>query len=155
MAQFEPGLLDKLLDASSSPAATRRRLSLEDVKRAVAEDVEALLNTRAVLAADTLAGLPQCQRSLLSFGVQDFSGLSLASHQDRRFICQSIQQAIEWHEPRLRRVKVTLEAHERSVNALRFSIEALLVVDTAEEPVDFDAMLQPSTLQYSVAQVLR
>ena len=39
---------------------------------------------------------------------------------------------------------------DNSVNRLKFSITALLVVSTSEEPVNFDALLQPSTLQYSI-----
>jgi type VI secretion system protein ImpF len=49
-------------------------------------------------------------------------------------------------------VAVTLELNEQSTNALNFAIQALLVVHPAEEPVSFDAMLQPSTLQYSVTR---
>ena len=35
---------------------------------------------------------------------------------------------------------------------LCFAIQALLVVHPAEEPVNFDVMLQPATLQYSVTR---
>jgi type VI secretion system protein ImpF len=52
----------------------------------------------------------------------------------------------------LQQVAVTLELNEQSTNALNFAIQALLVVHPAEEPVSFDAMLQPSTLQYSVTR---
>jgi type VI secretion system protein ImpF len=52
----------------------------------------------------------------------------------------------------LQQVQVTFELNEQSTNALYFAIQALLVVHPAEEPVNFDAMLQPSTLQYSVAR---
>ena len=99
-----------------------------------------------------LAALPECQKSVLTYGLNDFAGLSLASHYDRTFICKSIQQAIARHEPRLKQVAVTLELNEQSTNALYFAIQALLVVHPAEEPVSFDAMLQPSTLQYSVSR---
>lgn len=89
---------------------------------------------------------------VLTYGLNDFAGLSLASHYDRAFICKSIQQAIARHEPRLQQVQVTFELNEQSTNALYFAIQALLVVHPAEEPVSFDAMLQPSTLQYSVTR---
>jgi type VI protein secretion system component VasA len=58
--------------------------------------------------------------------------------------------------PRLRKVKAVLEVRdENSVNRLRFSITALLVVSTSEETVNFDALLQPSTLQYSISKAGR
>ncbi|MGH8780407.1 type VI secretion system baseplate subunit TssE [Paraburkholderia sp.] len=154
MKRFEPSFLDKLFDDEphlpASPAM--RQLSLEELKGTVARDVEAILNTRISLTEHDLAELPECRRSVLTYGLNDFAGLSLASHYDRTFICKSIQQAIERHEPRLQQVAVTLELNEQSTNALNFAIQALLVVHPAEEPVSFDAMLQPSTLQYSVTR---
>jgi type VI secretion system protein ImpF len=36
------------------------------------------------------------------------------------------------------------------VNRLNFSITALLVASSSQEPVNFDAVLQRSTLQYSI-----
>ena len=68
------------------------------------------------------------------------------------FSSQSIQQAIARHEPRLQQVSVKLELNEQSTSALNFAIRAVLIVHPAEEPVSFDAMLLPSTLQYSVTR---
>ena len=154
MKRFEPSFLDKLFDDEphlpASPAM--RQLSLEELKATVARDVEAILNTRIALTEHELLALPECRKSVLTYGLNDFAGLSLASHYDRTFICKSIQQAIERHEPRLQQVAVTLEMNQQSTNALYFAIQALLVVHPAEEPVSFDAMLQPSTLQYSVTR---
>jgi type VI secretion system protein ImpF len=157
MKRFEPSLLDKLFDDDPhSPApAAMRQWSLEELKGRVARDVEALLNTRIVMTEAELAKLPECQRSVLTYGLNDFAGLSLASHDDRTFICGSIEQAIARHEPRLREVRVALEVNEQSTNALNFVIRAKLVVHPAEEPVSFDAMLQASTLQYSVTRSRR
>ncbi|RDU95044.1 type VI secretion system baseplate subunit TssE [Trinickia dinghuensis] len=157
MKRFEPSLLDKLFDddpRSPAPVAMRQ-WSLEELKGRVARDVESLLNTRIVLTEDELEKLPECQRSVLTYGLNDFAGLSLASHYDRTFICESIEQAIARHEPRLREVRVSLEVNEQSTNALYFVIRAKLVVHPAEEPVSFDAMLQASTLQYSVTRSRR
>ena len=47
---------------------------------------------------------------------------------------------------------VTLELHRNSINALFFSINAVLFVRPIEEPVAFDALLQPTSLQYSVSR---
>ena len=45
---------------------------------------------------------------------------------------------------------MTLRLDRRAINALFFDIAAILVVRPAREPVSFDAMLQPTTLRYSV-----
>lgn len=151
MKGFEPSLFDKLFDDTPLQAA-RRRLSMDEVKDSVARDLEALLNTRTIIDESLSPRFPHALRSISSFGLNDFSGMSLASVNDRREICASIERAIARHEPRLKDIQVDLELDRRSINALFFSIRAVLVVRPAQEPVSFDAMLQPTTLQYSIAR---
>jgi type VI secretion system protein ImpF len=152
MKRFEPSLLDKLFDDNPNgiDGPMVRSMSLDELKASVARDLEALLNTRMVFSGERLAGFPECTKSVLTYGLDDFSGLSLASDNDRKFICASIQNAITRHEPRLRDVKVELEIRQHSTNALFFAIEGLLVVQSANEKVNFDARLQPAIQQYSV-----
>jgi predicted component of type VI protein secretion system len=69
----------------------------------------------------------------------DFADRSLSSPSDRAYICERLEKTIERHEPRLRKVKAMLEVRDdNSVNRLKFSITALLVVSTTEEPVNLD-----------------
>jgi len=151
MKGFELTLFDKLFD-DSPIAPVRRRLSVDELKDCVARDLEDLLNARTAVEEDLGERFPEAMRSLLTFGLSDFAGMSLSSVHDRTRICASLERAIARHEPRLRDVQVILELDRRSVNALFFSIRALLVVKPAHEPVSFDAMLQPTTLQYSVSK---
>lgn len=148
---FEPSLFDKLFDDLPVRAA-RWRLTLEQLKDSVARDLEALLNTRVIFDEESARSFPLAARSVAGFGLSDFAGLSLANVHDRRRICASIAAAISAHEPRLRDVRVELELHRKTVNALYFSINAVLFVRPAQEPVAFDAMLQPTSLQYSVSR---
>ena len=78
--------------------------------------------------------------------------MSLASSEDRAHICRCLEKSIGRHEPRLRNVRASLEIQDGSINRLNFAIAALLVVSSAKEPVNFDAVLQPSTLQYSISK---
>ncbi len=151
---FEPSFFDKLFDDQPMGAA-RRRLSLEQLKDSVARDLEALLNTRVLIDAAVAESFPMTTRSVVGFGLSDFAGLSLANVHHRRNICASIESAIAAHEPRLRQVRVELELHRKTVNALYFSINAVLVVRPAQEPVSFDALLTPTSLQYSVSRQRR
>lgn len=148
---FEPSLFDKLFD-DLPVGAVRRRLSLDQLKDSVARDLEALLNTRAILDEQWCNDFPLAADSVAGFGMSDFAGLSLANVHDRRRICTAIEGAIAAHEPRLRDVRVALELHRKTVNALYFSINAVLYVRPAQEPVAFDALLQPTSLQYSVSR---
>lgn len=154
MKGVEPSLLDKLFD--DNVRQTRdgifKRVSVEEYKDSVARDVESLLNNRRIFDEEQLKAYPECQRSLMTYGIHDFSGLSLASSFDRAYICNSLEKAISRHEGRLRQVHVELVQDQQSVGALRFSIKALLVMHPSHEPISFDAMLQSSTLQYSITR---
>jgi len=160
MKGFTPGLFDRLLGvpargAAGATNATVSRISAEDLKDAVARDLEALLNTRAVLPEELLEDYPECSRSILNYGLNDFADRSLSSPSDRAHICACLEKVIGRHEPRLRNVKASLEIREGAVNRLNFSITALLVASTSQEPVNFDAVLQRSTLQYSISKAGR
>ncbi|MDR2852970.1 MAG: type VI secretion system baseplate subunit TssE [Burkholderiaceae bacterium] len=157
MATFEPGLFDKLfhLDRRGLVSSTLRVLSLDDLKNALARDLEALLNTRMAFTEDMLEAFPKCAKSVLTYGINDFSGLALASHDDRAHICASLTRAIERHEPRLQQVNVTLrmdESARSNTNVLYFGILAKLTLPGISESVSYDAFLQPTILQYSVAR---
>lgn len=136
-----PSLLDRLCGAPP-------RQSLEELKEAVARDLEALLNTRCCIGPEP-DGFPECARSLLTYGLADFAGRSLGSASDRDWICACLKAAIERHEPRLKNVVAQLEADAGSINRIRFSIRATLVARSGET-VSFDADLQPSSLHYTI-----
>lgn len=150
MKAVTPGLFDRLLDVPVRSGPAGSRAALEDLKDAVARDLEALLNTRSALPEALLDKYPECRASILGYGLGDFAGLSLSSPDDRAHICSCLEQAIARHEPRLRNVKAMLEVGGVEVNRLNFSIKALLVVSSSQETVNFDAVLQPSSLRYSI-----
>jgi len=154
---FTPGLLDRLMERPGAAASggTVARVSLEEMKDSVARDLEALLNTRAVLPESLFQRFPECVRSIATYGLHDFAGLSLSSTDDRAFICRCLEQAIARHEPRLRNVQARLELREDAVNRLNFAITAIMVVSAAHEPVNFDAVLQPSSLHYTISKARR
>ncbi|KAF1712001.1 type VI secretion system baseplate subunit TssE [Pseudoxanthomonas kalamensis DSM 18571] len=158
MKGFEPSLLEKLLDdapKSAAAAGTFKSVSLEQYKESVARDLEGLLNSRAAYDEDQLEAFPHCRQSLMTYGLRDFSGMSLANAYDRAAICRSLEQAIARHEPRLANVKVAFNTGLRSTSALHFSIHGLLNTQPAREPISFDAMLQTSTNHYSIKRARR
>ncbi|HEU4620964.1 MAG TPA: type VI secretion system baseplate subunit TssE [Burkholderiaceae bacterium] len=157
MKGFAPSLIDKLLaaDTASPSSGAVRRLSLEELKESVARDIESLLNSRATGDDARLKRFPHARDSIVSYGLNDFSGLSLASSYDRLFICRSIEQTIVRHEKRLTDVRVGLGHDANLTNRLHFTIHALLQVHPLSEPVNFDAMLTPTTQQYSVSRARR
>jgi len=150
---FAPTIFDKLFDnepRSTTENNSLRRLNIEELKESVAEDLETLLNSRRGHSDERLQDYAQAAESILSFGIIDFVGLSLSNPADCHRICRGIEQTVQRHEKRLSNVRVTLENDRYATNTLRFNIHALLVVYPAREPVNFDALLQPTTQQYSI-----
>jgi type VI secretion system protein ImpF len=157
-AKYQPTLFERLADQAPREQHEKHPLRLitaEELKESVARDLEALLNCRCASGDDFLDGYPEAQQSICSYGMNDFVGLSLANPADRNHICRSLERTIAIHERRLKQVHVSLSLENGAVNRLKFSINALLIVHPSTEPVFFDALLQPSTLQYSVMSTRR
>ena len=151
--QILASVLDRLINedpGASREALPRRSQTLGELETTVAHDLEALLNTRREALADLSPEYCEVNRSLVVYGLPDFTALSLQSREDCDRIRRAVEQAVNNFEPRLERARVTLEASPRHDRGLRFQIEALLNVEPAPEPVMFDAVLQLSTQKYVV-----
>ena len=138
------GLMDRLVDVPL-PEDRGRPTPVHEIRNSVSRDLEDLLNTRsegARLIADTFK---ECRNSSLTYGILDFSSYSVLSPQDRDRIRRSLEQAIALHETRLTRVRVSLEPQREADRALRFRVDALLVLGEDNEKVQFDAVLQVAT----------
>ena len=150
--RITPSIYDRLLDdkpyeEKDDPAD--RHFDFDRYKRAVSRDLEMLLNTRREPLGD-LSPYPETRRSLLAYGLPDFTAMSLKNEADRKRIISEVEQTIALFEPRLAQVRVTLESSDELRPTLGFRIDALLKVDPAPEPVTFDAVLQINTQHYEV-----
>jgi type VI secretion system protein ImpF len=146
-------MLDRLL-AEDGPIGLVMTQSVEQLRDAVARDVEALLNARAPMDFERLNAMPNARDSVLTFGVRDFVGRVLSNSEEQRYIGRSLAAAITAHEPRLTQVQVQFNSERtgQSTNALSFTIRAMLIVHPSKEAVSFDAVLQPSISRFSVTQ---
>lgn len=144
-----PGVLERLMgEGSAAPG----RSSLEQLKDGIVRDLEALLNTRLGVAFDAFDAHPGVRASVLNYGLGDFAGFCLSSSEDRAAICASLKDAIERHEPRLAEVSAVLEPSVVGINRLQFVINATLRVADGCEPVNFNAVLEPSSLHYAISK---
>ncbi len=147
-------VLDRLLDfepdVSTEPPASRAK-SLREFRQAVRRDLEWLLNTRQ-LVQQVPEGMTELSRSLVSYGLPDFTSASSESTDDQWLMRQAIEETIRTFEPRLQDVTVTLEPARGSERAMHFRIDAMLVVDPAPEPVTFDTALQLVNGEYKVQE---
>jgi type VI secretion system protein ImpF len=155
MKAFVPGLLERLMGERGPGGGNgAARASVEQLKESVARDLEALLNTRLGFSPDRFDACPEARASILTYGLVDFAAYCLSSSEDRAAICASLKDAIERHEPRLKNVSATLERETGSVNRLSFVINATLQ-GADGEPVNFNAVLQPSSLHYAISRTGR
>ncbi|NLN58076.1 MAG: type VI secretion system baseplate subunit TssE [Gammaproteobacteria bacterium] len=126
-------------------------MSIQQLRESVARDLEDLLNSRIAPLDQDIEEFPLVKQSILQFGIIDFVGLSTANPLDRDKICQSIEQSIAGHEPRLRQIKVEMLLDGHDMGLLCLSIQAYLNIHPLYEPVFFDALLKPTTQQYRIS----
>jgi type VI secretion system protein ImpF len=150
-----PSLLDRLLDREPSvrrEAAHSRHLVVSELKASVARDLEDLLNSRRRCRRGP-AGLPELERSLVNYGLPDFTGMTLASAEAREKFRELLETTVRRWEPRFLSLKVTLLGNTEPLDRThRFRIDALLRAEPAPEPVAFDSVLEPSTGNFEIGR---
>jgi type VI secretion system protein ImpF len=139
-----PSVLDRLLDdrpeETAEPASVRGK-GLRELKASVRRDLEFLLNARCNFV-EIPEDLPEARRSVLLFGLPDFSTYNLSNPVGRQKLCRIVEKLVRQFEPRLTRVEVAIVQDARSVDrSLHFRIDGLLRVDPTPEPVSFDTLL--------------
>src|SRR4051812_15588267 len=112
--RFTPVVFDLFIDGPGDTDGPDSGWALEQLKDAVARDLEDLLNTRTALDKEALSRHPDVRRSLTNYGLIDFSAMCLSSEDDRKRICAAVKQAIALHEPRLYGVNAGLRTKSGS-----------------------------------------
>jgi type VI secretion system protein ImpF len=139
-------VLDRLTAVEEWPAT--RSQSVRFFREALKRDVEWLLNTRKPpLEFDRW---PAVKKSVINFGLPDFTALGLASAADQHTLRTAISACLRNYEPRLTDVHVTLEGSEVADRKLRFHIEGNLRLDPAPEEISFDTVLELASGEYRV-----
>ncbi len=149
-----PSVFDRLIDMdpqNTREAPKSRLRNMEELKNAVRRDMEWLLNSRAqVVELDER--LEELRRSVLQYGLPDFTGLAVNDWNERERITDAIRLAVEYFEPRFLDVNVTLEPISNVDRQLVFRIKATLDVEPAPEPIIFDTVLQLASGEFSVQE---
>jgi type VI secretion system protein ImpF len=133
-------LFDRLIDGhpgDTSEQSPLQTLSPEAFIESVRCEVSRLLNTRNSTAwAETGS-----DRSVLNYGVIDYTAFYPASQANRRRLEQTIQGALAAFEPRLTRVRVQVHPPDDR-GGLRVSIDAMLVAETVRTPISFPVVIR-------------
>ena len=108
-------VLDRLLDDHPDEhreAPSTRDEALRRLTFAVRRDLEWLLGTRLTWVDEDLLASELASRSVVTYGLQDFSHENLGNTDAQHRLRRAIEQAITMFEPRLKRVVVRSEDAE-------------------------------------------
>ena len=146
-----PSVLDRLLDEQSQSNGDGQRL--DELKAAVARDLEAFLNSRRRCISPP-GDLTELDRSVVDYGVEDFTGANMASPDRRERFRAAMEAAIRRYEPRFAAVEVVILPDEGGGQdrTLRFRIEGLLHAEPAPEPLVLDSRIDPLTRAYEIKE---
>jgi type VI secretion system protein ImpF len=121
------------------------------LRREVARDLDALVNTIALESAEDLNGFDEVRKSILNFGLPDLTHRSIDEHSVDD-IRNEIKTALMNYEPRLLRDTIR-SARDKTVGVeelkVRFVVQAELHCEPVNVPVEFvaDVELDTGTIQ--------
>ena len=143
---------DRLVDSSLVPdlAGVLPRNSVNDVRESIRAELIRLLNSRrSALARSESYG--ELDRSLVNYGIPDFTGANMRAGDDRESLRLEIERTIRLFEPRLSSVRVELLSPEQpSDRTVRLRIHAQLKVFDRTEPVAFESQLDAAKRRFDV-----
>ena len=126
--RLQPFLLDRLTDElpeSGVESRDRRVYSPKQIQQSIIRDMGWLLNAKAHPEQDGLGEFPEVAKSVLNYGIPEFSGQSIASV-NPGMIERTVLEALQNYEPRMvghtLRVRMLTEAETRNPNVIAFEI---------------------------------
>lgn len=146
--QLQASILDKLIDDEpdfqDAPSRTEG-ITISELRKNVRRDIEALLNAR-IQWHTWPSEYSELETSCLSYGLPDFSSMSVGSHEGRMLLCEIVKNTIERFEPRFIEVEVLTDDEVPINRVLNLKINALLYADPEPEFISFDSEVEPVNL---------
>ena len=155
--RVKQSVLDRLCDDEPDVKSERpmsRHQSIRALKASLIRDLGALLNTKR-RETEVPEQFVELNQSLLTFGLPDFTALSLRDPHEQNRLRREMEITIRRFEPRLSGVTVHLEARGEVDSALRFRVDAQLKIEPEPEPVSFDTVLEADTSHFHVISETR
>ena len=146
---MELSFIDRLVDTSEARLPKNSWEQDRELRASLCRDLSDLLNTRRS-ERDIDPIYDEAAKSLLTFGIPDFTQFDLKNTAEQERVRVSIERAIRQFEPRLTRVRVIPEPPNPLNPTLRFQIEAKLRDETDSDDVVFDATVLRESRRISV-----
>jgi type VI secretion system protein ImpF len=135
--------------------AVRTAITEPTLRREVARDLDALMNTIAMESSEDLEPFEHVRRSILNFGLPDITHRSI-DELSVEVVGDEIKAALTHHEPRLVpasiRVSKDPEINEAELK-IRFIVRAELLCEPLNVPVEFVADLELDSGNIVVARL--
>ncbi|XAL98970.1 type VI secretion system baseplate subunit TssE [Phycisphaeraceae bacterium D3-23] len=155
-------LLDRLLNPGTAAGAgdgSRAVNSVRTVRDAIQRDLESLLNTRWRCRSFPPTH-EELEKSLVNYGIPDFTGASFVNPVTQRDFRQIIARAIAHFEPRLHAPKVIPVTQKNKsagdeTRTLRFRIEATLLSEEGRQNVAYETQMNPADTTFTVRRAGR
>ncbi|MGH9446054.1 MAG: type VI secretion system baseplate subunit TssE [Terriglobia bacterium] len=135
-------LFERLTDSEPASQSERRPFRIHDLdalSESVRRELARLLNTRCPCPERLREN---AERTVLEYGIPDFSSLSAASEADRSRLAGMIEQALSAYEPRLRQIHAAFQPGLLNPAVLHGRIEAVLVAGMVNAPISFPILVQ-------------
>jgi type VI secretion system protein ImpF len=137
-------LIDEAPDKPDEPILSNAE-AVAHVRSNLRRDLEALLNAHRRWRS-VPQGYEELPRSLLVWGIADFTAGAFNDPRKREELRTEIEYAIRTFETRLARVRVTLlEPNDTLSSTLRLRIDGLLRIETEAEPISFDTLINAAS----------
>lgn len=154
---IQASILDRLIDDSPQTPDIKestKGLNLKQLRANVRRDLENLLNAK-VPWLTWPENYKELDKSLLNYGLHDFSSMAVASLEGRQLLCQQVAEAIRRFEPRFIEVDVeAIDSEQPLDRIMRLRINALLYADPEPEYITFDSEVEPVNLGLKVMESL-
>ena len=124
--------------------------TVQELRESVGRHLEFLINARHG-EEDFDSEFEECHKSVLAYGVIDFTTIVLSNSAEREGLRRSIERSVQQFEPRLSRVRVTMDEWDSSQRGLTLHIAAHMRVEPENEPVAFSAVLAKDTRRFAVS----
>ncbi|MEW4490519.1 type VI secretion system baseplate subunit TssE [Thalassoglobus sp. JC818] len=151
--QIRQSVLDRLMDdepdRQQDDPVTETQL-LRKIEDSVRRDVEDLLNTK-YRCQDWPPQFDSLEDSLINYGLPDFTAAGFNAINEPDVLISSIKTALRLFEPRLKNVRVEkVKNPDYYDRTFRFRILATLVIESLEQDVRFDSIMESASGQFEV-----
>ena len=132
---------ERLLASRRANAGGRRPLAETELKRLLAEDLEALLNTVNLESAapEVIGDLPNVKKSILNYGLRDMANKTVEETERINGIKDDLLEALRAFEPRLlyETMEVSRDEENEDDLTIRFVVHSDMRASPEPAPIEF------------------